>query len=595
LHEKTLRRIGATVVLATLVVAGITQTGASEQPSAPEIRETTTSTAGQSTIESTAPPPFTYRVGLLSGVTTDNFWAFYGERPSVWNSYVLGPTKPALYTVEPSSGSLQPELAADHVEPQQGEGDGWSVRVELTRELFWSDGSAVTAHDLAFTFDTVRRLELEGSWADSFPKTVADVRADGDDVLVVEFTERPKLAVWPHAVGLAPVMAQHVWGPALDEITAEELYALSGEDDVSGGPLVVTSVGEDLITSAKNPGYPFADPPDTVEYHVFADDAGATDALVAGEVDYVLTPGGLPADELAPLEESPDVELITSPGNGIRYLGFNLTRGPMSDRAFRRALALLLDRAAPDAGPQAWSLVPQANTQWHDRDVADTLSDPYRRPLAQRLADAIEALEKAGYEWETPPSMSDGELVAGSGLTIDGQPPQPLTILTPGDEYDPARPQYAEAISVTLGILGFDARPVETDFDTVVDLAFTPDDEGARHYDMYMLGWTLGNPALPDYYRALFAVEGPMNNTGYRSERFEEALKAYEGSFTQSQARKALWDMERILARDLPYLLLYNNQVAEAYRSDRIRFDEAPGLGGLQASLGGVWDVERTR
>ncbi len=598
MHEKTLRTIGATVVLAALVVAGITQTSAGHEESLPSelgsAGSTTSTSAPQPATQSTEPQPFTYRVGLLSGVTTDNFWVFYGKQPSVWNSYVLGPTKPALYTVDPSSGVLEPELAVGHAEPQH-EGDGWHVRVALARDISWSDGSPVTAHDLEFTFDTVRGLHLGGSWADSFPTTVADVRANGDHTVVIEFTERPELAVWPHAVGIAPVMAQHVWGQTIDGINAETLYGMTGEKDVGGGPLAVSDVGEDVITSVSNPGYPISDGPDRVEYHVFADEALATDALAAGEIDYVLTPGGLSADRLGPLENSPDVEVITSPGNGIRYLGFNLTRAPMSEPSFRRALALLLDRPALDAGPEAWSLVPAGNTQWHDRETVESLAAPYQRPLAQRLADAVEGLEKAGYAWETAPSTRDGGLVPGTGLTIDGQPPQPLTILTPGDQYDPARLEYAEAIAATLGVLGFDARPVETDFDTVVDLAFTPDDEGARHYDMYMLGWTLGNPALPGYYRALFAADGPMNNTGYRSKRFEEALAAYEGAFTPVEARQALWDMERILARDLPYLLLYSNQVAEAYRSDRVQFAKAPGLGGLQAGLGGIWDVKRSR
>jgi ABC-type oligopeptide transport system substrate-binding subunit len=108
---------------------------------------------------------------------------------------------------------------------------------------------------------------------------------------------------------------------------------------------------------------------------------------------------------------------------------------------------------------------------------------------------------------------------------------------------------------------------------------------------MYLLGWTLGNPALPGYYRTLFAADGAMNNTGYRSAAFAKALQTYEEAHTLDDARDALWAMERRLALDLPYLPLYSSDIAEVYRSDRIEFDMGPSLGGLQARQGGIWDV----
>jgi hypothetical protein len=112
---------------------------------------------------------------------------------------------------------------------------------------------------------------------------------------------------------------------------------------------------------------------------------------------------------------------------------------------------------------------------------------------------------------------------------------------------------------------------------------------------MYLLGWTLGNPALPGYYGALFAKDGPMNNTGYASTEFAEALDSYEAAYTTEDAFDALWEMERTLAVDLPYLLLYRDQITEAFRSDRVSFDVEQSLGGLQARLGGIRDVQPNR
>lgn len=587
------------MVLAGIAVAAISQVGSGRGTAVAEIADTGTTTAVSEDVESTpatttAAEPFTYRIGVLSGISTDNFWAFYGEEPSVWNSYVLGPTKPALYTTNSDIGAIEPELAMEEADPAR-EGDTWKVDVELARDLDWSDGTPITAHDLVFTFETARALRLGGSWAEAFPDAVRAVEARGDHEVTISFKERPRLAVWPHGVGLAPIMARHVWEGKIEDSNAKSLYEMSGEHDVSGGPLALTSVSEDVIVSRQNDGYRLADSPDEVEYLVYEDEPSAVAALAEGDIDYILSPKGITDGHAEELAADSGVSLAKSTGNAIRYVGFNLNRQPMSDQAFRRSLALLIDREglaeATGAGTAAWSLVPEANTTWYDTEAASEIAEGYRGSVGDRLARAVEMLEDAGYEWQRPPSIEDGDLVAGEGLSIEGVAPEPLTILTPGDAYDPERREYAAGVAATLEVLGFDARPVETDFDTVVDLAFTPGEDGDLPYDMYLLGWTMGNPGLPGFYGALFAEDGPINNTGYSSERFEEALAAYQAAFRTDDAIDALWKMERALAADLPYLVLYNDEITEAYRSDRIAFSGGENLGGIQARLGGIWDV----
>ena len=599
--DRTLRTISATVVLAGIAIAGFIQFGNDENAALADISPAESSTtviddsSGNET-STTAPTPFVYRVGLLSGISTDNFWAFYGEKPSAWNSYVLGPTKPALLTANATPGDLRPELAASEVTPTFNE-EGWRVRVDLRQDLTWSDGEPITAHDLVFTFETVRALDLGGSWAEAYPATVESIHADDDHHVRIEFKGRPHLSDWPHGVGTAPIMAKHVWEDEIDGLEAGELYDLDGSGDVGGGALALADVTDELIVSESNAGYLPMSAPDRVEYHVFADEAAAVAALGRGDIDSILSPKGLVSDDLDAIETGSGVEVVTSPGNAMRYLGFNLERDPMSDKAFRTALALLIERdelaaSIEGTGAPAWSLVPEANTRWYDRKAAAGNAALYAGSLAERLQSAVEGLAAAGYAWTTAPTVDEsGEVVAGKGLTIDGRAPQPLTILTPGDEYDPARPEYVREIAETLGVIGFDARPVETDFDTVVELAFTPDEDGSLHYDMYVLGWTLGNPALPGYYEALFATEGAMNNTGYSSKAFNAALQAYESAFDNEDALTALWKMERALANDLPYLLLYTSEITEAYRADRVSFDTGATLGGLHARLGGIWDV----
>lgn len=604
MRDKTFRTVGATLILVALGILWIVQRDLAA-PLDPEIEpnsESPSTTAGvgsqnSGSITDSTVEPIDYRVGLLGTPSTDNFWAYYGRDATVWNAYVLGATKPALYGLEPGTNQLIPDLAvADVADPVQTE-VGWEINVRLAEDAEWNDGAPITSGDFVFTFNAVRELGLSGGWETAFPANLAALEAAGRRKITLVFFERPVLSEWPYGVGLAPVMPAHVWSGVVSESDNRgDLYAASGGEDVSGGPLqIVTWLEGEIQTVAHRDAGPFIS---TVVFEVFEDEESAVAAMIEGEIDVFLSPDGLtPAGE-SMLEASDDVVVESSPANSIRYLGFNLEREPMSDGAFRSALALLFDRSetasevVPGAEP-AYSLIPPANAAWFDEDSWQALAAPYARNLNPRLQTALRDLRRTGYAWEKKPRVVNGALRAGEGLTIEGVAPAPLTILTSGDKHDPARPEYARRIEQTLETLGFDVRTVETDFDTVVDLAFTPTDEGPRQYDMYLLGWTLGNPALPDFYEEFFIGNGPINSTGYDSQTFVDAWQAYRDAANSSDAAAALWEMEAILADDLPYLPLYHPTITEAYRSDRIQFGLSAVLGGLQSRIAGIGDLSR--
>lgn len=577
MRDSNLRALGASSVLALVAVAALVSTAPPDTRTEIAVPETTTTTAARpSSTTTTTLPPFHYRIGVLAGLQTDNFWAFYGGDPSVWDAYILGPTKPALYGLDPATSHLAPELATSLPDPVDD--GGWHVDVTLRTDRHWSDGTPITAHDYVFTFDTVRSLGLGGGWAEAFPAEVAAVEAITDHALRISFTDRPPLAVWPHAAGTAPLMPAHIWGGTAAS-DATSLYALPGANDVGGGTLALSEVTEAKVTSVGiSPGSP-----DFVEYSVYPDLDSAVESLATGEVDTILSPNGLMPAHIERLRGAPGVTIETSPAHGIRFLGFNMAREPMSHPAFRQALALL------SPGPHLPFVGPD-NEAWFDADAAASIASLHGGEDA--LTTALELLTEAGYTWESAPATDGETRVPGTGLRINGLEAPILTILTPGDSYDPARPERAAEIASILGWLGFDCRPVETDFQTVIDLAFTPDEEGKLHYDMAMLGWTLGSPARPDFYDALFSPEGAGYNTGYVSEAFAGALARYRAAVDHASAKAALWEMERILATDLPYLLLENSTITEAYRSDRVAYAETT-PGGIQGRLGGVADVAR--
>jgi peptide/nickel transport system substrate-binding protein len=599
MRDKTLRTIGASAVLIGIVIAAVVQaqgeTGPDQLDAAVDTPVASSSSVA-SQDSTTTSTPFEYRIGLLSGANTSNQWEFIGKEPTAWNTYILGPTKPALYGIDPETGELTADLAAGQPVSPTFDAKGWRVRVPLAEDRFWSDNTPITATDVVFTFHLARRLELGGGWAAAFPEQIADMYADGPYQLRIEFKGRPSLQVWPYGTGLGPIMSSGYWGPLTGSIDdSAALYALSGADDPSGGAMTLVPGAESEMEAIRRSSTTPPSPARVV-YRTYESEDEAVAALEDGGVDTILSPNGLGSSAAQALAGSEEVTLETSPSNSVRYLGFNLRREPMSAIEFRQAVALLLDKESinEDLVPgadSAYTVISPSNPVWYDQSLASEVERYRDGDLGARLDQALNLLKGAGYRWVSEPVVTDGLITPGTGLTVSDRAPAPLTILTPGDEYDPVRSDYARAIEATIETLGFDVRTVVTDFDSVVDLAFTPTEDGGRQFDMYVLGWTLGNPALPDFYDRLFGDDGPANSTGYDDRVFDAELSRYETATDFDAAKTALWAMEQRLSETLPYLVLYHPPIVEAYRNDRVAYGLHGVLGGIQGRAGAVEDV----
>lgn len=596
--QRYARTFGATAILLAIVVAGLIQFANAEKPAPPQIAVSTTSdpTGDPTETGSTASPaPFTYKVGVLQGVSTSNFWKYNGTATSVWDAYVLAPTKASLYQLDQSSLQIEPEMAAQVVAPMWDEA-GWKVLVHLRDGLAWSDGEPMDAGDWAFTFSVARRLNLGGNWATSFPSVVTAVNAVDSKTLLIQFSEKPGLEVWPYTVGTAPVMAEHFWAESVRDVeSAAELYDIEVERGVAGGPLELVDVSPELVLSRRNPSYG-GTAPDFVEYHVYETEEELVSALARGDIHTLLTPKGITAENASSLSGSPGVRTLTTPTFGVRYLGFNLDREPMSSIQFRNAVAYLIDRKAmvdefAPTAEAASSVMSPSNAMWYDAERSNEIAERFGGTLKERLSSAIDGLKEIGYTWTVEPKVENGKISAGTGLLVNGVTPAPLTILTPGDQYDPARPRYAEELAAGIELLGYSVIPLETDFSTVVDLAFTPDEKGRRQFDMVLLGWSLGNPGLPSFYGEIFGANGVANNTGYSRRKMERLIERFRQSTTIEEAREIVWEMEDLIATDLPYLPLYSSNIIEAYREDLVAIDVSGILGGIQASLGAFAQV----
>jgi peptide/nickel transport system substrate-binding protein len=614
------RRSSFGLFLVLAVVLGACNFGTAETTTT-TTAPTTTTTAAPTTTTTEPPPPFSYRVGLAEAPTTDNYWAYYDPQSSLVDQYILDPTKPSLYTYDHPGLDLAADIASDTAPAQPVEDAGeWTVTVTLEPGTRWSDGVAITAEDVVFTFDTVQEFELGRGWATAYPTAGNDslglvaIEAPTPETVVFRFNGRPGLPFWPNGPGTAPIMPRHFWEPIVEESRESDdpltaLLTASAAGEPSGGPFVIRSFGRDRVEATPNPNYqrsgdrvtsagaiyqigPFFD---DLTFQVYESASAAVEALDAGEIDVILSPVGLDTAAIAFLSANPDIETVTNDTNGFRYLAFNLRNQPMANPAFREAMALMIDKeflaqqvVAGQASPR-YATVPPSNPRWFDTETAAGFAARYVDfTTEERLVAAVDTLEAAGFAWERRPAYIDNAVVAGTGLTFEEGAVAPVRILGPGPAFDPIRSTYTLWIDEWARQLGFDTEVTLTDFSSLVSRVFTPTPAGTLDYDLYVLGWRLPNPAMPIYHESFWAsrddtlVSDGNNNTGFSNAEFDSLVDAYNRAETGEDAFELLWQMERVIFDAKPYVVLYDAPVTEAFRRDTVVYPFTTSLSGLQ-------------
>ncbi len=434
----------------------------------------------------------TYTLGIFEDVTTDNQWAFNDvAEGTVWNQYFLSPTTAGMYTIAYPGIEYVPDLADGELQPAVQEGDTWVGEITLREGLLWSDGEPFTANDVAFTWQTVVDVGLQGGWLDYTdyaasaltdpPDDATDngpvtaVEAVDDTTVRVTFNAQPGLAIWGPGTGVTtmPIQPMHFWQPVVDEALASDdpaptLMSASGLEAPGIGPTVVEDLEEgSFAASTTNPEYydegaektsggvtwtegPFAD---DFQYPLYGGQEAAVLALAEGEVDYLLNPLGMQRGFQDQVSENPDLTAVVNPTNGYRFMAFNHSRAPMSDPAFRDALTALINKEfvtenlLQGVAFPLYVILPEGNVAWYNEEVATELATAGYAGLEdlERKQIAIDLLTEAGYTWETAPAIADGVFTAGTGIIgPDGEPIGQLELITPTASYDPLRATFCQ-------------------------------------------------------------------------------------------------------------------------------------------------------
>jgi peptide/nickel transport system substrate-binding protein len=424
--------------------------------------------------------------------------------------------------------------------------DGLVWIFKIREGVTFHDGTPCTAEDVAWSLNWTIENEIEtfSFYLVNFQEIVAL------DPTTLQVTLSDPVGNMEYLLMYTWILPRSVWeGMGADEILEfEDLTAAIGT-----GPykLVEWVEGEYLILEANADYWRGAPNIDRVIWQEYATEDAMVQALLAGEVDVA---DDLPRTAIATLEGSEGIELAVMPSTLIDELIINSHEAgtqpaSLNDPQVRLAIAHAIDKqqivnvAFLGYAEPATGIIPRSMGDWFNAGLVDVPFDP---------AEGNRILEEAGY--------LDGD---GDGVRED---PEGNTLEYRLYAEDGAtETRILEIISDGLAQIGISAPPTPMDEDSLI--ALYP----AFDFDLILWGWGLDPD--PDFAMLIFTCdqreEGGWNDSGYCNEEFEEMYAAQAVTVDHEERRQLIWDMQKKLFDERPYIVLDYEQNVQAYRSDR--------------------------
>jgi peptide/nickel transport system substrate-binding protein len=381
--------------------------------------------------------------------------------------------------------------------------DNLTWTFSLAPGVLWHDGEPLTADDVAFSFAYFKEKQASYRW--SFPvESVASAEAIDETTVAITLTE-PVAGVVVNLFGNVPIIPRHIWEGVEDPAKYQEPDAVIGSGPFT---LVQYNMEEGLYIYEANPDY-FKGAPVVNTFIMRAVQDNAL-ALRTGAVDSASF-SGKAIDAVAEFEGDDAFTIVEGPSFWVLQLIFNTQRAPFDNVEVRRAAAhavdrqLIVEQVTHDGAIVANLGIVSPNTEWANPDL----------PVYEHDLDAAAAL-------------------------LEGVESLDVTLITTA-----SYTREAELVKADLEAVGFTVTVQTGDTSTIDGLLR----EG--NFDLAINGHGgIANPSI------LGTPSWPAPNP---SNEAYDALYAEQASTVDEDAqREMVWQLQQMLAEDLPVLTLYH-------------------------------------
>jgi peptide/nickel transport system substrate-binding protein len=468
------------------------------------------------------------------GSILDNF------NPLVWDDSTgttAGGTGSLLYEplfyVNQYTNAVTPLLGTKY----QWENNNLQLVVTTRSGVQWTDGTAFSAADVAFTFNYIKKypaLDALAVWQTS----LKSVSASGPDTVTFSFSA-PYTAIFP-LLAKQPIVPEHIWSKVADP--TKDINS----NPVGTGPFLLKSYNSFQVTYTKNPHYWMAGRPYLNGVTMTAVKSNTTAELLVLNGDAAYTYDAI-TDPNRTFTSASSNNHYWWPGFQLNLLYFNTAEAPFNNVAVRKAIAedlnttLIADRAYYGA------LAPGNETAVTAGQVSAWVPSSLKSLFWNyRPSAAVATLSAAGYK------IVGGKLESPSGTAL---PTYNILIGGPGwTDYI----SIAQTISQELQSIGISTNVVQDTFATY----YSNLQQG--HYDM-AVSWSNNNYGTPyyEYYDLLSSKEsatiGSTANTNWErftSPAIDSALNSYASTSNLATQQADMVTIERAVLTNVPVMAL---------------------------------------
>ena len=447
------------------------------------------------------------------------------------------------------SGEYKPLLA----ERWEVSDDAKEYTYYLHKNITWSDGEHLTAEDVKFTFEMLMEHDLE-------PSTTREiVKVEALDEYTVKFTTNNSFVPFLLRSGIVEIVPKHIWEELEDPIAFT-----NNEAPMGSGPFLWDKwVEAEYVTLKKNPNYWRGDVLiDELNIILYRSEDARVLALKSGEIDVM----GVNPNQVGTFVGTPDVGINQFDEHRLCYMGYNLRRFPFSEKAVRHAMAWAIDRkeivdsAYMGYGTIGYDGYISPMQSYYINPAVEWkglgMTDEERYQFASELLDDAGIIDRDGdgVREDADGNEAEADMLVGAAIS---------TFM-----------RWAEIIKDDLEAVGIKINLVPREIGTIIVDVYGLGEPYDPDFDCYLM--TCGYIQDPDYlYMEYFSSPHVMGwngySGGYSNPELDDLLILQRTTGDMEKRREYVYQIQEIIADDLPALNVRNNVRLQAYRTDKFK------------------------
>ncbi|PQP86419.1 peptide-binding protein [Paenibacillus sp. AR247] len=550
--KKWLSLLVSLSVVSTLFVGCGSKDDASSTPKDEGNKESSTNTGTEGTKEATGPVDGgTLTYGSFSDIVSVN--PLFVQDTASGDAAEFMYAK--LYDIN-RTGEVVAEPWSLAAEPMTISEDGLTYTIKLKDSAKWSDGEAITADDVVFTFNSIKDPKVGSPGMSGFDKVT---KVEKVDDLTVKITLKQVYAPFQYVLS-TQIVPEHILKDVKPEELQKNVYGTDPAKTVSSGPWVWKEWKQkQYLSFERNPNYWGPKPHiDKIVYKIYADQNTEVQALIKGDVDLL---GGIPVTQVDAVKSRDGLTVIQEPGPQYEYLGFNFNPDnfkdkfvPWAGQKTRQAIAYALNR--------------QGMIDNVLKGTGKLMNAPF---LPGSWADPGDAAVNYAFDPEKAKQLlaEDGWTAGSDGiLTKDGHR---FSFELQYNSGNSRREQVASVIQQNLKDVGIEVVPKALDFAAWVDQNLTP-----GKYPAILMGWSLNNPD-PDgetTFSSKYFPPAGQNQGFYKNEKLDKLWEEGTAVVDQEKRKEIYKQIGQEISTDLPYVFMYQYGTPTAYNSSKVKFAE---------------------